>query len=196
MEDVGWGGDDDEGYNFRLTPSADTSLNSVSSASLSFGSDSDYLWDTYVIINAKVKRKGSLETGSLLPQGIIQTVTLALEEHVVERTVFFPAFTRYFLARGQSFKIALWNLRIKTLRAATMLAEIPVYFTITNDSGRRTVSWVSLWRVLICRQTAVHPACPYSGSNQNNTIKQGRKWSLWEAVIISVVYLKLFKDLF
>jgi hypothetical protein len=80
MEDVDWGGDDDEGNDFRLTPSANTSLNS---ASFSFGSDTDYLSDTYVIIDAEVKRNGSLETGSLLPPGIIQTITLALDEQVV-----------------------------------------------------------------------------------------------------------------
>jgi hypothetical protein len=104
MEDVGRGGNDDEGDDLRLTPSAYTSLNRVGSVSLSFGSDTDYLSDTYVIINAEVKRNGSLETGSLLLPGIIQTVTLALEEQVVERTVFFPVFTRYLLAQGNRSK--------------------------------------------------------------------------------------------
>jgi hypothetical protein len=33
-----------------------------------------------------------------------------LEEQVVERTVFFPVFTRYFLARGRSFKIIVADL--------------------------------------------------------------------------------------
>jgi hypothetical protein len=37
-------------------------------------------------------------------------VTLALEELVVEHTVFFPVFTRYFLARGRSFKIMIADL--------------------------------------------------------------------------------------
>jgi hypothetical protein len=55
MEDAGQGGDDDEGNDFRLTPSADMSLNSIGSASLSFGSDTDYLSDTYDIIDAEVK---------------------------------------------------------------------------------------------------------------------------------------------
>jgi hypothetical protein len=49
-----------------LSSSADTSLNSIGSASLA-----EYRSDTYVIINAEGKRKGSLETGSLLPPGII-----------------------------------------------------------------------------------------------------------------------------
>jgi hypothetical protein len=110
MEDIDRGGDDDEGNDFRLIPSADTSLNSVGSASLSFGSDTDYLSDTYVIINAKVKRDGSLETGSLLPPGIIQTIMLASDEQVVEWTVFFPAFTRFFLAGGLSFEIMIADL--------------------------------------------------------------------------------------
>jgi hypothetical protein len=55
MKDDGGGGDDDERNDFRLTPSGDTSLNSGGSASLSFRSDTDYLSDTYVISNAKVK---------------------------------------------------------------------------------------------------------------------------------------------
>jgi hypothetical protein len=54
MKDDGWGGNDDEGNDFRLTPSGDTSINSGGSASLSFGSDTDYLSDTYVISNAEV----------------------------------------------------------------------------------------------------------------------------------------------
>jgi hypothetical protein len=52
MDDDGQGGDNDEGNDFRLTPSGDTSLNSDSSASLSFCSDTDYLSDTYVISDA------------------------------------------------------------------------------------------------------------------------------------------------
>jgi hypothetical protein len=107
IEDVVRDWDDDKGNDFRLTQSADTSLNSVGSASLSFGSDTDYLSDTYVIIDAEVKTNGLLETGSLLPPEIIQTIALALDEQVVERTVFFPAFTRYFQARGLSFEIMI-----------------------------------------------------------------------------------------
>jgi hypothetical protein len=93
-----------------LNSSTDMSRNSVGSASLSFGSDTEYLSDTYVIIDAKVKRNGSLATGSLLPLGIIQTITLALEEQVVECTVFFPVFTRYFLAHGRLFEIMIKDL--------------------------------------------------------------------------------------
>jgi hypothetical protein len=66
------GDDDDEGYKLRdLNSSADTSLNTVGSASLSFSSDTEYLSETYVIIDAKVKWNGSLAIGSLLPQEII-----------------------------------------------------------------------------------------------------------------------------
>jgi hypothetical protein len=42
--------------------------------------------------------------------GIFQTITLALDEQVVERTVFFPAFTRYFQAQGLSFEIMIADL--------------------------------------------------------------------------------------
>jgi hypothetical protein len=48
--------------------------------------------------------------GSLLRPGIIKAVTSALDEQFVERTVFFPVFTRYFLARGRSFKIMIEDL--------------------------------------------------------------------------------------
>jgi hypothetical protein len=48
--------------------------------------------------------------GSLLRPGIIKAVTSALDEQFVERTVFFLIFTRYFLARGQSFEIMIEDL--------------------------------------------------------------------------------------
>jgi hypothetical protein len=51
---------------------------------------------------ARVKGSDSLAIGSLLPTGIIQTVTLALEEQVVECTVFFPVFTRRPFDRGRT----------------------------------------------------------------------------------------------
>jgi hypothetical protein len=56
MEDDGRGGDDDEGNDFRLTPSGDTSLNSGGSVSLCFSSDTDYLSDTYEKSNAEVNK--------------------------------------------------------------------------------------------------------------------------------------------
>jgi hypothetical protein len=68
-------------------------------ASLSFGSDTGCLADTYIIVNSEVERKGSLELSSLLRQGAIEEVMLKLEEQFVEREVFFPVFARYFLAR-------------------------------------------------------------------------------------------------
>jgi hypothetical protein len=93
-----------------LNSSAYTSLNTVGSAFLSFASDMEYPSETYVIIEAEVKRNGSLAIGSLLPTGIIQTVTLALEEQVLERTVLFPVFTMYFLAHGRLFEIMITYL--------------------------------------------------------------------------------------
>jgi hypothetical protein len=79
-------------------------------ASLSFGLDREYLSETNVVINSEVKRNGSLAMGSLLRPGIIKAVTLALDEQFVERTVFFPVFTRYFLAQGRLFEIMIEDL--------------------------------------------------------------------------------------
>jgi hypothetical protein len=111
FEDVGRGGDDDEGDNPRdLNSSADTAPNTDGSASLSFGSDTEYLSDIYVIIDDKVKSNFSLANGSLLQPQIIQTLKLALEKQVVNSPVFFPVFSRYFLARGRSFKIMIADL--------------------------------------------------------------------------------------
>jgi hypothetical protein len=72
--------------------------------SLSFSSDAEYLAMTYIIVDSKVKQNCSLETESLLQAGIIKAVTSAWEEQVVKRSVLFPVFTRYFLARKQSFQ--------------------------------------------------------------------------------------------
>jgi hypothetical protein len=63
-------------------------------ASLSFGSDTEYLAETYVIIDSEVEQNGSLAMGSLLQPGIIKAVTSALDEQFVERKVFFPIFMR------------------------------------------------------------------------------------------------------
>jgi hypothetical protein len=65
MEDDGRGGDNDEGNDFRLTPSGDTSLNSGGSASLSFSSDTDYLSDTY----GTLRRPRPRDTGFYGPRG-------------------------------------------------------------------------------------------------------------------------------
>jgi hypothetical protein len=94
MEDVGRGNDGEE--------------NNL--ASLSFGSETEYLAETYVIIYSEVEQNGSLAMGSLLQPGIIKAVTSALDEHVVECTVLFPIFTRYFLARERSFQIMIEDL--------------------------------------------------------------------------------------
>jgi hypothetical protein len=68
------------------------------------------LAETYFIIDSEVKRNGSLALGSLLRQGAIEMVMLILEEQFVEREVVFLVFARYFLARGQSFKIMIKDL--------------------------------------------------------------------------------------
>jgi hypothetical protein len=47
---------------------------------------------------------------SLLRPGTIKAVTSVLDEQFVERTVFFPVFARYFLARGRSFEIMIEDL--------------------------------------------------------------------------------------
>jgi hypothetical protein len=94
MEDVGRGNDGEENF----------------FASLSFGSDTEYLAETYVIVDSEVELNGSLTMGSLLRPGMIKAVTSALDEQFVERTMFFSVFTRYFLAREQSFKIMIEDL--------------------------------------------------------------------------------------
>jgi hypothetical protein len=63
-------------------------------ASLSFGSDTGCLAETYIIIDSEVERKGSLELFSLLQQGAIEDVMLKLEEQFVESEVVFPVFAR------------------------------------------------------------------------------------------------------
>jgi hypothetical protein len=94
MEDAGWS-NDGEGNNL---------------ASPSFGSDTEYLSETYVVIDSEVKINGSLAMGSLLRPGIIGAGTSALDKQFVERTVFFPVFTRYFLARAGLFEIMIEDL--------------------------------------------------------------------------------------
>jgi hypothetical protein len=64
MEDVGQG-DDGEGNNLAF---------------LSFGSDTEYMSETYVIVDSEVKRNGSFAIGSILRSGIIKVVTSAFDE--------------------------------------------------------------------------------------------------------------------
>jgi hypothetical protein len=59
----------------------------------------------YVITDAEVKKNGLLVLASLLCPGNIQDVEITLEEEVVDVNVFFPVFTRYFLAKGKSFQM-------------------------------------------------------------------------------------------
>jgi hypothetical protein len=92
--------------------------------------------------------------------------------------------------------IALWKLRFhNNVRGQKYQCILP-WQTTQADARRQTVKSVSLRCVLICLQTAVRPACPCAGTNQNNSIKQGRKRSLWEALVISVVHVKLFLESF
>jgi hypothetical protein len=69
----------------------DSSVNSSASSDKNdsshiFGSDTDFLLgETYAIMDPEVKRNGSLSFGSLLRTGIIQAVTQALDEDVVEK---------------------------------------------------------------------------------------------------------------
>jgi hypothetical protein len=80
------------------------------SSLLSYGSDTDYFSDLYVIMDAKVKKNGLLVLASLLRPGIIQDVEITLEEEVDDVNVFFPVFTRYFLAKGKSFQMMVADL--------------------------------------------------------------------------------------
>jgi hypothetical protein len=106
MEDIGRGNDGEENNLASLSLGSDME----NLASLSFGSDTEYLAETYVIVNSEVKQNGSLAMESFLRPGIIKAVTSALDEQFVERMVFFPIFTRYFLARGRLFKIMIEDL--------------------------------------------------------------------------------------
>jgi hypothetical protein len=78
--------------------------------SLSFGSDSEFMSDMYTIVDAEVRKNGSLVLESLLRPGIIQDITATLAEEVTNITVLFPTFTRYFLAKGRSFETMVADL--------------------------------------------------------------------------------------
>jgi hypothetical protein len=70
----------------------------------------EYLAKTYVIVDPKVERNGSLMMESLLEPEITKVVTSVLDKQFVERRVFFPTFTRYFLASERSFQIMMEDL--------------------------------------------------------------------------------------
>jgi hypothetical protein len=108
--DVGWGNDG--------------KVNNL--ASLSFGSGTECLAETYVVIDSEVDQNGSLTTKSLLQPGINKAVTSALDEQFVERTVLFLVFTRYFLARERSFKIMIKDL---FKHKASQNNKIPLVFS-------------------------------------------------------------------
>jgi hypothetical protein len=92
--DVGWGNDDEE----------------INLASLSLGSDTEYLERTYVIADPKVERNGSLAMESLLEPEITKAVTSVLDKQFVEQRVLLRTFTRYFLAKERSFQIMIEDL--------------------------------------------------------------------------------------
>jgi hypothetical protein len=96
----------------------------INLASISFGSDTvwqkthlaqTHLAKKYVIIDPKVEKNGSLAMESLLEQESAESVMSGQDGNFVEQRVFFPTFTRYFLAKEQSFKSLLkggkigWN---------------------------------------------------------------------------------------
>jgi hypothetical protein len=71
----------------------------INLASLSFGSDTEYMAEMYIIVDPEVEQSDSLEMKSLLQPEIIRAVTSTLDIRFEGRRVFFPTFTRYFLAR-------------------------------------------------------------------------------------------------
>jgi hypothetical protein len=58
------------------------------------------LSNTYVIVDPEVKRNGTVVLESLLRPATIVNIMAILEEEPAQQTVFFPAFSRYFVARG------------------------------------------------------------------------------------------------
>jgi hypothetical protein len=58
----------------------------------------------YIIVDPKVEQNGSLTMDSLLVQKSTEAVTFVQNKNFVEQRVFFITFTRYFLAKEQSFK--------------------------------------------------------------------------------------------
>jgi hypothetical protein len=82
----------------------------INLASLSFGSDRGYLAKTYVIVDPKVERNGSLKVESLLKPEITKAITAVLSKQFVERRVFFPTFSKYFSAKERSFQIMIEDL--------------------------------------------------------------------------------------
>jgi hypothetical protein len=94
MGDVGRGNDDEK----------------INLASLSLGSDTEYLERTYVIVDPEVEQNGSLAIKSLLELEITKAVTLVLDKQFEQERGFFPTFTRYFLSGEQSFQMMIEDL--------------------------------------------------------------------------------------
>jgi hypothetical protein len=82
----------------------------INLASLSLGSDTEYLAKRYVIVDPEVEQNGSLAMESLLEQKIAEAVTSVLNKQFVEQRVFFPTFTSLFFAKEQSFKMMIKDL--------------------------------------------------------------------------------------
>jgi hypothetical protein len=79
-------------------------------SSLSFGSDTDFLSDTYVIVDPEVERNGTVVLGSLLHPAAIMNIMAILDEEPAQQTVFFPAFSRYFVAKGKWYENMIADL--------------------------------------------------------------------------------------
>jgi hypothetical protein len=109
-QESGGGEKGEEAVDNRSRRSSNSSSSPTSMASLSLGSDTDFLSDSYVIMDPEAKRNGTVVFASLVSPGMIQNLTQTLGEEVVERTVFFPVFTRYFLAKGKVFENMLADL--------------------------------------------------------------------------------------
>jgi hypothetical protein len=89
---------------------ADAMDKSSDSASLSFGSDTDFLSDIYVIVDPEVERNGTVVLESLLHPAAIMNIMAILDEEPAQRTVFFPEFSRYFVAKGKLYENMIADL--------------------------------------------------------------------------------------
>jgi hypothetical protein len=126
--------------------------------SLSFGLNSEFMSDTYTIVDVKVKKNGSLVLESLLRPRIIQDITATLAEEVTNITVFFPTFTRYFLAKGRFFKMMVADLlrhRESNLnRGAPLIlrAHVPKLRDIANRQMRFAKQTYRMYKEMVRQQ--------------------------------------------
>jgi hypothetical protein len=68
------------------------------------------LSDVYVIVDPEAERNGTVVLESLLRPAAIMNIMAILDEEPDQRTVFFPAFSRYFLAKGKSYENMIADL--------------------------------------------------------------------------------------